>query len=409
MKVEAGRTVRHCYPRIILWLALVVVLVMMLGVFTSTASAAGIYSVFTYGAKGDGVTNDAAAIQRAIDAASATGGTVTFSAGTFRVDSVVYLESNVTVSGVTGGTVLYMPAKSAATPIFYEDGVSNVSIQNLTMRSDGPTGNVYGVCIKGGSQSCRLSHLRFEDCEYGMKLGGDGPVNAGLVIEDIATRHTANPLYLQDVHDSTFRRLDLEGAGTDGRYPFDHCIYLQVNVQDCTFEDLTLTKPSGTCFTTTGGYTGYSGRLVFRNMICDASQSGWPMALTDDATSQFDDVEFYNLTLIGANRENGAIIMLVAPTNLLFDGFQASGSDYLVRQYGTSSANGITFRNGNFNGVRLDYGNPVTRNLVFDSVTLNGPTYPATTTTTQGPTTTTTVAPTTVTTAMAPLGVRLGG
>ncbi len=61
------------------------------------------------------------------------------------------------------------------------------------------------------------------------------------------------------------------------------------------------------------------------------------------------------------------------PSNILVDGFQAKGNNYLVRQFGGSSANGVTFRNGNFNGVRLDYGSPATQNLVFQSVTLNGP------------------------------------
>ncbi len=42
-------------------------------------------SVKAYGAKGDGVTNDAAAIQAGIDVASATGQTLYFPAGTYLV------------------------------------------------------------------------------------------------------------------------------------------------------------------------------------------------------------------------------------------------------------------------------------------------------------------------------------
>ncbi len=175
------------------------------------------FDVSTYGATGDGRTNDTAAIQRAIDAAARTFGTVTFPAGTFRVESTLYLKSNVTVSGVAGQTVLSMPAKSSATALFYGSGLSNVTLQNLTLRSTGPQSWVYGISTSG-MQASTLRNLRFEDLQFGMKLGG-GNLSTGWLVEDIVARHTRAPLYLGDVHDSTFRRLDLEGAGTDATIP----------------------------------------------------------------------------------------------------------------------------------------------------------------------------------------------
>jgi len=63
----------------------------------SSSWAAGTFNVKTYGAKGDGITIDSPAINRAITAANAAGGgTVLFPAGTYQSRSI-HLKSNVTL------------------------------------------------------------------------------------------------------------------------------------------------------------------------------------------------------------------------------------------------------------------------------------------------------------------------
>jgi polygalacturonase len=59
----------------------------------------GCVNVRAYGAKGDGKTDDAAAIQTAIDALT-SGGVVFFPSGVYRVESTVKLKSNVRLIGV---------------------------------------------------------------------------------------------------------------------------------------------------------------------------------------------------------------------------------------------------------------------------------------------------------------------
>ena len=60
-----------------------------------TAATAGVYDVRDYGARGDGVTKDTAAIQAAIDAAEASGGgTVEIPAGKYLTGSI-YLKDNI--------------------------------------------------------------------------------------------------------------------------------------------------------------------------------------------------------------------------------------------------------------------------------------------------------------------------
>ena len=68
--------------------------------------AAGSYDVRAYGAKGDGITGDGAAIEKAIGAASAAGGgTVRFGAGTYLSGSV-HLRSNITLYLDAGATLV---------------------------------------------------------------------------------------------------------------------------------------------------------------------------------------------------------------------------------------------------------------------------------------------------------------
>lgn len=70
------------------------------------ASSAGDFEVKSFGAKGDGKTVDTPAINRAIDAAALTGGgTVHFSAGTYRCFSI-HLKSNIALYLDAGATIL---------------------------------------------------------------------------------------------------------------------------------------------------------------------------------------------------------------------------------------------------------------------------------------------------------------
>src|SRR5215468_4359465 len=73
---------------------------------SNSGTGARIYNVHDYGAKGDGVTLDTAALQAAIDACNKDqGGTVLVPAGVFVIGSVE-LKSNVTLHIAAGGKLL---------------------------------------------------------------------------------------------------------------------------------------------------------------------------------------------------------------------------------------------------------------------------------------------------------------
>jgi polygalacturonase len=70
------------------------------------AAAAGVFNVKSYGATGNGSSNDTSAINSAITAAnSAGGGTVQFPSGTYKSSNSIHMKSNVTLQLDSGATI----------------------------------------------------------------------------------------------------------------------------------------------------------------------------------------------------------------------------------------------------------------------------------------------------------------
>jgi hypothetical protein len=127
-------------------------------------------SVKSYGATGDGVTDDTAAIQAAIDANKS----VFFPAGTYKISTPIILsQNNFQIVGVKGKSIIMGSGGGAiqgyfqvATAFTAEVGI----IANLVFDSDDATKARWGIYSPTGVY---LSHLLISDCDfYGRMTAG---------------------------------------------------------------------------------------------------------------------------------------------------------------------------------------------------------------------------------------------
>ena len=123
------------------------------------AEAATVVDVRTFGAKGNGATNDTAAIQKAINSLPSTGGTVVIPPGTYGIDAVTTLKlrSNVTLQ-MSPTTILgVIPNAAAHYEVLHIGGVSNVNVNGGVLWGDRLTHKAtsgehgLGVAILGAS------------------------------------------------------------------------------------------------------------------------------------------------------------------------------------------------------------------------------------------------------------------
>lgn len=130
----------------------------------TTAAAQFAVNVKTFGALGNGVANDTAAIQAAINSISS--GVVIFPAGTYRV-SGIGLKPNVKLQGLGGATLVATGNNQLLLAYNNTTGAltSNIYVEGLKFSSGGFTG-CFGMYVFGTSTAVRISNIHLAKLEF---------------------------------------------------------------------------------------------------------------------------------------------------------------------------------------------------------------------------------------------------
>lgn len=203
-------------------------------------------SVQDFGARGDGVTDDTAAIQLAVNTAKS----VFFPAGTYRITAPIVLsQNNFEVTGIKGKSILLGSGGGSiqgllrvSTAFTAENGV----IENMTFDSDDSTKTRWGIFSPSGVY---LSHLLISDCDF------YGRLSAGI----------KGVLIGSHVYRCTFAVFGTAGAGT--MKAIESIGAAPVNLTNINVIEQCWIKNCGTPQSIVEFQTGYE--LVFRDCIME--------------------------------------------------------------------------------------------------------------------------------------------
>ena len=139
------------------------------GAVTRTAQAKmqDVVSVKDFGAVGDGVTNDAAAIQAAVNSLPATGGGLYFPTGTYLIGSAITINKPGVYFG--DGWATNIRTNSATANSFTVSGAEQVQIENMRFTSAVTKTAGWYVDVAASANRFRLSDFAMEGAIGGMR------------------------------------------------------------------------------------------------------------------------------------------------------------------------------------------------------------------------------------------------
>lgn len=133
----------------------------------SVAKPLGAINVSSYGAIGDGKTDDVEAINKAINVAAKTNAAVYFPKGDYAIGEpgIQLKYSNLKLIGASRDEVIIKPIEAiSALVTSVGESIENIFIENITFRCESPSGNsTFAILLFGGMKDVRIDRCRFTD------------------------------------------------------------------------------------------------------------------------------------------------------------------------------------------------------------------------------------------------------
>ena len=335
----------------------------------------GAVNVLDYGVAGNGITDDAAAIQALIN--NNAGTVLWFPAATYKLGSYISLVDNSILQGVPRESIFSRtPSGGAAQNTVVAYDKSGFVVQGIKVKGNDPSVDnldTWGFRFSGCSNG-RLTGIYLEGLRDGIKT--ETPTNSNMMFEDITGYHNMMIGYLSNLSSSTLRRWDSWGyydiatVDTGG-----HGIYAAQFNNDNTYEDLKLLNHYSYGFQL---YPGEHNRNVFDRIELDGGDSVgmviWGNPVEGGGTATVTDTIIRNLTI---HESNGAIMFGGNVNTVLIDGFDIRNSDWMLNTYTNMIPSNVTLRNGHHGGTTwLASGDSITNFTVEGTAIMTATPYP---------------------------------
>ncbi|AWW25436.1 glycosyl hydrolase family 28-related protein [Acetobacterium carbinolicum] len=213
-------------------------------------------SVKDFGAKGDGISDDTLAIQKAINEASSKNVTLLIPAATYVVTSQLEMKNNTKISGY--GATLYMaPQQSTVANILWSNPdsyISNVTIEGLKLESQNTIAgaeyyansmisNVQGMFFQGIS-NLTIKDVSMDSMYVGLKMGQSGSNrNQGVTVSNLNIDRTGMPVQVSGTNDliMTDSILNANSGGTK----WLHAAYIRGDNSNFLFNNVEFNNAPG--------------------------------------------------------------------------------------------------------------------------------------------------------------------